>query len=164
MKRELVVNGKIHTVEVRKENGLVHFSLPDGSGTASIIKVEPGVYSVLLNGRSYQARAGHNENLIVVEIRGHTFEIEIQDPRAPRRNAGARAGEGQQRVLAPMPGKIIRLLVAEGTQVEPGDGIVVVEAMKMQNELKALRSGTVTSLLVGEGATVGAGELLAVIE
>jgi biotin carboxyl carrier protein len=63
-----------------------------------------------------------------------------------------------------MPGKIIRLLVAERTQVEPGDGIVVIEAMKMQNELKALRAGTVTSLPVGEGATVGAGELLAVIE
>jgi biotin carboxyl carrier protein len=164
MKRELVVNGKLHTIEVRKENGLVHFSLPDRSGTASIIKVEPGVYSVLLNGKSYQARAGQSENSIAVEIRGHMFEIEIQDPRAPRRNTGPRAGEGQQRVLAPMPGKIIRLLVAEGAQVEPGDGIVVIEAMKMQNELKALRAGTVTSLPVGEGATVGAGELLAVIE
>jgi biotin carboxyl carrier protein len=63
-----------------------------------------------------------------------------------------------------MPGKIVRVLVREGDAVEPGQGIVVMEAMKMQNELKALRAGAVTALPVTEGAAVAAGEVLAIIE
>jgi biotin carboxyl carrier protein len=164
MKRELIVNGKSQSIEVRQEDGCIHFSLPDCSGSASIVEVEPGVYSVLLDGVSYLAQAVRNETSIAVEVRGHVYEIEIVDPRAPRRKTGALAGEGRQTIVAPMPGKIVRVLVREGDAVEPGQGIVVMEAMKMQNELKALRAGAVTALPVAEGAAVGAGEVLAIIE
>jgi biotin carboxyl carrier protein len=164
MKRELIVNGKSRAIEVRQEDGLVHFSTPDGSGSASILEVEPGVYSVLMDGVSYSAQLIRTGGAISVEIRGHVFEIEIVDPRAARRKGGAQAGEGRQTILSPMPGKIVRVLVQEGHAVEPGQGIVVIEAMKMQNELKSQRAGTVTALPVAEGATVAAGEVLAIIE
>ena len=72
--------------------------------------------------------------------------------------------EGRQNVTAPMPGKVVRLLVADGDSVQAGQGIAVVEAMKMQNEMKAPRSGRVAALAVHEGDTVGAGAVLAVIE
>lgn len=164
MKRDLIVNGKSHSLEVNKENSLVHFSLPDRSGSASILEVEPGVYSVLLDGKSYRAQITRNERSITVEVRGHIFDVEITDPRAPSRNTSGRSTEGRQTIVAPMPGKVIRLLVSEGDRVEPGQGIVVMEAMKMQNELKAQRAGSVVSLPVAEGATIGAGQVLATIE
>jgi len=71
---------------------------------------------------------------------------------------------GRAQVAAPMPGKVVRVLVERGQAVEAGAGLVVVEAMKMQNELKSPKSGTVVELRVEAGATVNAGELLAVIE
>jgi biotin carboxyl carrier protein len=63
-----------------------------------------------------------------------------------------------------MPGKVVRLLVQEGTEVEPGHGIAVVEAMKMQNEIKSPKKGIVRKMLVGEGAAVNAGDVLAIVE
>ena len=164
MKRELIVNGKSQSIEFRKEDGLVQFSLPDRAGSASIVEVEPGVFSVLMDGVSYLAQASGTGSSIIVDVEGSVFDIEISDPRAPRRKTGALGGEGRQTIVAPMPGKIVRLLVNVGDAVEPGQGIVVMEAMKMQNELKALRTGVVTALPVAEGATVSAGEVLASIE
>jgi biotin carboxyl carrier protein len=69
-----------------------------------------------------------------------------------------------QDVKAPMPGKVIRLLVREGDEVQAGQGLAVVEAMKMQNELKALRAGRVLRVAVKDGATVGAGDVLVTLE
>ena len=163
MKRELVVNGKPYSIEIHEVDGMVHFSLPDHSGAASILEVEPGVFSVLMDGFSYLVQASRTESSIIVDVEGCVFDIEITDPRAPRRKTGSLGGEGRQTIVAPMPGKIVRLLVSEGDPVEPGQGIVVMEAMKMQNELKAQRAGVVTALPVAEGATVSAGEVLASI-
>jgi len=80
-----------------------------------------------------------------------------------RRGDGARGGAGVATIMAPMPGKVVRVLVAPGAAVEADQGIVVVEAMKMQNELKAPRAGRVISVAAKEGATVAAGETLATI-
>lgn len=116
-----------------------------------MVEVEPGVYSVLLNGMSF-------------EIRPSEWDVVIEDPRALR-SAGAAAGlEGRQTVTAPMPGKVVRVLVAEGDTVERGQGLVVIEAMKMQNELKAPKSGQVMSIGAAEGTAVAAGQMLAVVE
>lgn len=122
------------------------------------------MFSVLMDGVSYTAQASRNGASVTVEVGGRVFDLEIVDPRAPRRKAGGLGGEGRQTLSAPMPGKIVRLLAKVGDAVEPGQGIVVMEAMKMQNELKALRAGVVISLPVAEGATVSAGEVLALIE
>jgi biotin carboxyl carrier protein len=80
------------------------------------------------------------------------------------RSGRGRIGEGLQSVSAPMPGKVVRVLVTEGQSVAAGQGIAVVEAMKMQNEMKAPKSGRVIQLKVREGETVGTGEVLALIE
>jgi len=129
-----------------------------------IVTVEPGVYSVLLNGRSYEARVEDGDDCVIVFIDGHRFEIEIQDPRRWSRRAGRRGVEGRLNIAAPMPGKVVRVLVAQGDTVEAGQGLLVVEAMKMQNEMKAPKAGRVVSLTAREGATVAAGEVLAAIE
>jgi biotin carboxyl carrier protein len=101
---------------------------------------------------------------LVVVIDGTRFDIEVRDPRHFRRRNGWRGIEGLQNVTAPMPGKVVRLLVPLGSSVTAGQALVVVEAMKMQNELRAPKSGKVVSVPVHEGDTVAAGEVLVVIE
>ncbi|HEX8898352.1 MAG TPA: biotin/lipoyl-containing protein [Chthoniobacterales bacterium] len=100
-----------------------------------------------------------------VTVGSNRYVVTLTDPKrlSTVSEAGAH-GEGAARILAPMPGKVVRVLVAPGQAVEPGTGIVVVEAMKMQNEMKSPKSGTVTVLNVAVGATVNGGDVLAVIE
>ena len=93
------------------------------------------------------------------------YACEINDPRSLRtRRAAAGGAEGPQKITAPMPGKVVRIVAAQGTEVEAGKGVIVVEAMKMQNELKSPKTGKVQKILVPEGATVNAGDTLAIIE
>ena len=127
---------------------------------ADIVEVEPGVYSVLLDGRSYEVRVDGSE----ITLAGQRLHIEIADPRRWNPAAATLRAEGRESIKAPMPGKIVRVLVAPGDQVAVGQGIVVIEAMKMQNELKAPRAGRVASVSVKEGDAVTAGTVLAVIE
>lgn len=134
----------------------------------SIVEVEPGVYSVLsTSGRSYEVRVhrqGKSAAAWGVEVNGKSLAVEIEDPR--RRSArGGRAGaSGRQNISAPMPGKVVRLLVGAGDLVEAGQGVVVVEAMKMQNEMKSPKAGRVARILTEAGATVAVGDTLVVIE
>ena len=128
--------------------------------TADIRQVEPGVYSVVAGGRSYQARVDGS----VVSIAGRSFRVEVLDPRRWDRERNHQEAEGRQNITAVMPGKVVRVLVAQGDQVEAGQGLIVVEAMKMQNEMKAVKAGRVATLAAVAGATVNAGEILATIE
>jgi biotin carboxyl carrier protein len=151
MKLQLAINGAAREVEL-------------DHSAAHIAAVEPGVYSILLDGRSYEARVEQADGRIVVFIDGHRFEIEIRDPRRWSRQAAGQGIEGRLSVTAPMPGKIVRVLVAAGDAVAAGQGLLVVEAMKMQNELKSPKAGHVVTLAAREGARVAAGEVLAIIE
>jgi biotin carboxyl carrier protein len=128
-------------------------------GEASVVEVEPGVYSVIWDGRSYEARVGSG----FVEVGGRRYAARAADPRDFEAGAGA-AAHGRTEVLAPMPGKVVRVLVEEGAEVVAGQGVVVVEAMKMQNEMPAPKTGRVVALRVKTGETVAAGDLLAAIE
>jgi biotin carboxyl carrier protein len=124
------------------------------------VEVEPGVYSLLYAGRSYEARIDGTR----VSIGGRSFRAEVLDPRRWNRERNHGKTEGRQNIVATMPGRVVRVLVSAGDQVEAGQGIVVVEAMKMQNEMKAVRAGRVASLTAVAGATVNAGEILAAID
>jgi biotin carboxyl carrier protein len=92
------------------------------------------------------------------------YAAQLRDPRSLRSRVTADDGKGPRKLLAPMPGKIVRVLVAESAEVEAGQGIVVVEAMKMQNEIKSPKKGVVRKLVAAEGAAVNAGDVLAVVE
>ncbi len=98
------------------------------------------------------------------EVNGRRFEVEVRDPRNVSHRSKTAFGSGRQNITAPMPGKVIRVLVNEGDQVETGQGLVVVEAMKMQNEMKASRPGRVVSVLARAGNTIAAGDTLVVLE
>jgi biotin carboxyl carrier protein len=121
----------------------------------------PGVYSVLIESRSYQV---HRLSAGEVSVNGRVLAVEVFDPREMRALARGGVGEGRQNVAAPMPGKVVRLLVQAGDNVEAGQGLVVVEAMKMQNEMKSPKAGRVAEVRVRAEATVSAGDVLMVIE
>jgi len=164
MKLTLQVNGRDMSIELLAPAPAARFQL-DGTPTreAHVEIANPGVYSVLLDGRSYDAFVEETPAGLIVSLDGFRFEIQVKDPRRWTRAAAGRAAEGVQTLTSPMPGKVVRLLASPGDAVEAGQGILVVEAMKMQNELKATRAGKVLSIAAREGATVAAGEPLATV-
>ena len=100
-----------------------------------------------------------------VFLRGRSSDIRVIDPKRLRSGQAAAAHDhGSAEVVSPMRGKIVRVLVEQGSQVEAGDGLVIVEAMKMQNEMKSPKAGVVVSITAVAGDTVNAGDVLAVIE
>jgi biotin carboxyl carrier protein len=135
------------------------------SGQLDVVtQVEPGVFSVLVKGASYDVRLIETPQGMRAEASGREFAVEVRDPRDMARGARASIGSGRQNIAALMPGKVIRVLVSVGDSVDVGQGLVVVEAMKMQNEMKATHAGRVTEIRASAGQTVGAGEALLVIE
>jgi biotin carboxyl carrier protein len=131
---------------------------------ADAIKISPGVYSILLGGRSLEVRAQTLPGSLLLQTAGREYRVEIVDPRLWRRSrSGGIDLAGRQQISAPMAGKVVRVLVAPGQQVETGQGLLVVEAMKMQNEIRSPKTGTVERLLAKEGKAVNAGEILVVI-
>lgn len=128
--------------------------------SAEVREVEPGVYSVVAGGRSFEVRVDGGN----VSACQRSFCVEVVDPRRWNRDRNHRQADGVQVVAASMPGKVVRVLVSPGDLVEAGQGLIVVEAMKMQNELKAVRPGLVATMTAAPGDTVNAGEILATIE
>jgi len=150
MKWQILIDG--HPVEI------------DPQDLEAVKEVEPGVYSVLMDGRSFEVRTIAAQDVLSVETGGRRFTVEVRDPRNASRQSRAATGSGRQRISAPMPGKVVRLLIREGDAVDIGQGLIVVEAMKMQNEMKASRAGRVVEVFVRDGDTVTAGDTLVVIE
>jgi len=127
---------------------------------AELVEVEPGVYSVIAGLNCCEVRVAGDE----ITIGGHRFLFEIDDPRQWKRGGHRADAHGRASIAAAMPGKIVRVLVSVGDDVVAGQGIVVIEAMKMQNELKAPRNGRITGIEVMENDSVNAGAVLATIE
>jgi biotin carboxyl carrier protein len=130
---------------------------------ADISEISKGIYSILIGGRSLEVHVEAHGKILQITSSGREFVASVNDPRRYRKGGGAILAEGRQQVTAPMPGKVIRILVKAGDTVAAGQGIVVVEAMKMQNEVKSPKAGTIEKLLVAEGQPVNAGDALAVV-
>ena len=165
MKCEVKIGDKTRVVELTRQGDAWSVSLDGKPVQAEALEVSPNTYSILMDGRSYEIcvapRPDGNLTLLTGPLE---LTAEIADPRAWRgRKHGGVEAEGRQQIVAPMPGKVVRLLVAEGDKVEAGQGLFVVEAMKMQNEIRSPKSGTVESLKVKEGQPVNAGEILAFV-
>jgi biotin carboxyl carrier protein len=166
MKYEIVINGARRSVEFTPQtNGTarVTFTVDGRLVEADAVRLSRGAYSILLGGRSLEVTTEETSDGFLIRTNGREFQVEIIDPRSWRRRRGAGIElEGRQQLIAPMPGKIVRILVAAGQQVSAGQGLLVIEAMKMQNEIRSPKSGIVEKL-AREGQTVNAGEVLAIV-
>lgn len=127
--------------------------------------LRPGVLSLLLDGQSYRLVIDEDANDPAIYFEGHRYPYRLDDPRSLKaRRSHAGAADGPKPIKASMPGRVVRVLAQSGDTVEANQGIVVIEAMKMQNELKSPKAGTVADIRVSPGDTVAAGDVLAVIE
>jgi biotin carboxyl carrier protein len=164
MKVEITLDGKNHQVELAKVGERLRCTIDGAPLEADAVQIAPGIYSILIDGESLEVRAEPDGVGLRLSIGDREWRAQVPDPREWRRNRGGAAeAEGRQQVSAPMPGKIVRVLVEAGDSVGAKQGLFVVEAMKMQNEIRSPKSGKVERLLVTEGQTVNAGEALAII-
>ena len=174
MTLEIVVGERVRRVSVTQHGALLQVTLDGHTHLVDARRIGDNVLSLLLqaNGdarpvRSIDAalvsRNGNGE--LDVHVGGRTIPLQVREPssRSSRGGSGT-AGAGPQRVVSPMPGKIVRVLVKAGDEVKPRQGLVVVEAMKMENELRAAREGRVREVAVVEGQSVEAGAVLVVVE
>lgn len=164
MKYEVLIDGHLHQVELERADKGYECTVDGEPFALDVVMTARDVLSIIHEGRNYEAKREYSllgETHII--IGSERFAAEVRDPRSLRsRRAAAEAGPAK--IIAPMPGRIVRVIAAEGDHVEAGQGLVVVEAMKMQNEIKSTKRGKVTKIAIQEASAVNAGDLLAIVE
>lgn len=166
MKLHININGKELEADFSTAGQQATLTVNGQPLEARISEPEPGLFTVIIGDRVYRCApetlsGGETE----IAVNGRRIPVSVRDPRRIRSNAGAGdVAGGKAALIAPMPGKVVRLLKSVGDEVAAGQGIMIVEAMKMQNEVQSPRAGRVTEIRVSEGQTVNAGETLAVVE
>jgi biotin carboxyl carrier protein len=163
----VTIDGTVFRVDLDldREAGQWH-CLVDGRAIQMDARLaQPDFLSILIDGAAFRARRERIASGVRVWVGDQSYAAEVSDPRSLRsRRARTDSGKGPRPLVAPMPGKVVRFLVGENSPVEAGQGVVVVEAMKMQNEIKSPKKGVVLKLAVVEGAAVNAGDALAIVE
>ena len=169
MAYEVNIEHRTAKVDVLNRNGnKILLDIDGHKYDVDIVMVEQGVYSILYNGHSYNVELieGDGSKKYIVNTFAKTFNVEIVDAESKyinSRNKGLKPEE-ENLVASPMPGKVVRIPVRAGDKVTAGQTLVVVEAMKMQNEIKSPKCGTLERFLAKEGQTVNAGDVLAWVE
>jgi biotin carboxyl carrier protein len=164
MKLQAELNNEKYDVEIRRDGDKVFATVDGRSYELEASEPEPNVFLLKHEGRIYEVYVSPGQPS-QVRIGSNEFEISIHDPKRLRGSgADHEHGEGLAEIRTAMPGKVVRILLKTGTEVKKGDGIIVVEAMKMQNEMKSPKDGIVKEIRASEGITVNAGDILAIIE
>jgi biotin carboxyl carrier protein len=164
MKYEVKIQDRQVTAEIEQRGEHIDAQIDGRHYQLKIVSPEPGIYTVFDSDRVCEARVWtSDQNLFRVKIGGSFFSTSVID-RKHRRAVAEHQTEGRQILIAPMPGKVVRVLLSEGDEVVAGQGVLVVEAMKMQNEIKSPKSGRVIEIRAREGASVNANQVLAVVD
>lgn len=165
MTYEISIDGKNYRLDLNQEEGRWKCSLDGESVEVDAVIARPNVMSVIIGGQAFEVKRERTATDMHFWVKSARFAVDVRDPRSLRsRRAKGGGVEGPQKLLAPMPGKIVRIIVPAGQEVEAGQGVLVIEAMKMQNELKSPKKGVVKQVLAAEGQSVTAGEVLAIVE
>jgi len=161
---DATVDGRTLRVEVRGRDGRYVVTLDGRALEVDHQETGPHFASLIIGGRSYEAGLEKRPDGYNVVLAEDVLYVEICGASQGAAAAPRKAATGPARVVAPMPGRLVRVLVQPGQQVEAGEGLLVMEAMKMENELRSPRAGRVAELLVREGQTVETAALLVVVE
>jgi len=168
VKLKASINDQESDLVLNEVDGEYHIEIGGRNYAVRSISADDSSYLLLNGSRVYDCRVEsaqqRSREQFVVSLKGQRRSITIIDPRRLRTDENSdRHHHGLTEIAAQMPGKIVRVLVEQGSTVEKGTGVVVVEAMKMQNEMKSPRAGVVVSINVQPGDTVNAGEVLATV-
>jgi len=161
---DVTIDGKNYRLELNHAEGRWSCRLDGQNLEVDAILVRPDVLSLRIGNKTYEIKTERVGNDWYLWVGSARFAAEVRDPRALRGRARVADEHGPRKIKAPMPGKVVRLLVRQGEEVELGTGVAVVEAMKMQNEIKSPKKGTIQQILVGQGTAVNAGDVLAIVE
>ena len=169
MELELNLEGRKAIVKEISHEGNQHvIAVDDEIFNVDLVKVGPALYSVLYKGRSYNIEVvpGSEPKHYTVNTFYFTHDIEVVDAetRYIRSRDNATGGHASNIIRSPMPGKIVKILVAVGDTVEVGQTVIIVSAMKMESEFKAAKAGIVSEIAVAEGDTVDGNQVMVVIE
>jgi len=161
---DVTIDGTNHRLELERREKIWRCRLNGREVKMDAVLTRPDVLSVLIEGRAYEIKRERTAVDLHYWVGPVRYSAEVRDPRSLRSRKGTGNNDaGPRKLIAPMPGKVVRLLVAEKEEVEAGQGILVVEAMKMQNEIKSPKKGTVQKIVVMEGASVNPTDVLAII-
>ena len=168
MKLKVIADEREEDLLLKLEGGRVLAQIGNRVYTLDVREIEPDGFLFFLNTNVHECRVAERagaKDTFDVTLHGRSYEVTVVDPKRLRSGQNSdRHHHGVAEILAPMPGKVVRVHTEAGASVEKGAGVVVVEAMKMQNEMKSPRAGIVVSINVKPGDTVNAGDVLAVIE
>ena len=166
MKLELELDGQLIEADFVSTNGSAQLTFGEQNHEAEVSQPEPGFFVVQLNNRVYRCAVEKSPSgATEVVVNGQRVSVNVRDKKHLRGNAGGGAGaSGKVSLISPMPGKVVRILLNAGDEVAANQGVLIVEAMKMQNEVQSPKAGKVAEIRVTEGQTVNTGETLAVIE
>jgi biotin carboxyl carrier protein len=164
MTYDVTIDGKNYRLALeRAENGWL-CSLDGRVVEVDAVLARPDVLSLRIGNKAYEVKCERGAGDLGVWVGNVRFAAEVRDLRSLRGRVRTVDDHGPRKLTAPMPGKIVRVLVSQGAKVEAGAGVLVVEAMKMQNEIKSPKKGTIQKILVSEGAAVNPGDVLAIVE
>ena len=162
---EVIVGGKTYRLELTKAASGWECNLDGQAVSIDALIPRRDVLSLLVDGHSYEIKREQTAADLHMWVGSSRFAVELRDPRSLRgRQPTAGDEKGPRKIVAPMPGRIVRVLVAENSEVDAGQGVVVVEAMKMQNEIKSPKKGVVKKIMATTGAAVNPGDVLAIVE
>jgi biotin carboxyl carrier protein len=162
---DVSIDGKNYRLELDRSDGRWRCRLDGREIQMDAVLARRDVLSILLGGKAYEIKRERTPTDTHLWVGSTRYAVELRDPRSLRsRRAGAGDGAGPRKLVASMPGKVVRVLLPEKSSVEAGQGVLVVEAMKMQNEIKSPKKGIVQRIVASEGAAVSAGDVLAIVE
>jgi biotin carboxyl carrier protein len=161
---EITIDEKNYRVELNRVDGRWDCRLDGKPVEIDAVLTRRDVLSILIHGKAYEIKRERSATDLHLWVGSARYGVQLRDPRSLRSRAGADDGKGPRKLVAPMPGKIVRVLAPENSEVEAGQGVLVVEAMKMQNEIKSPKKGVVRKMVATEGANVNVGDVLAVVE
>jgi len=164
MTYDVTIEGKNYRLELNHPEGGWECRLDGRAIEIDAILARRDVLSIIIAGKAYEIKRERTVTDMHLWVGSVRYAAQVRDPRSLRSRASADDGKGPRKLIAPMPGKVVRVLVKENAEVDAGQGLLVLEAMKMQNEIKSPKKGVVRKMVATEGASVSAGDVLAVVE
>jgi len=164
MTYEVSIDGRTYRLDLEQVEGRWLCRLDGREIEVDAVLARPNVLSLRIGNQAYEVKCERVASDVHIWVGSRRFAPEVRDPRSLRSRVRDIDEHGPKKLTAPMPGKVVRILLAQGAEVEAGTGVLVVEAMKMQNEVKSPKKGTIQRILVAEGAAVNAGDVLAIVE
>jgi biotin carboxyl carrier protein len=161
---DVTIEGKNYRLELNRPEGNWECRLDGRVINIDAVLARKDVLSVIIDGKAYEIKRELTPTDMHLWVGSVRYAARVRDPRSLRSRESTDAGRGPRKLIAPMPGKVVRVLVTENTEVDAGQGLLVVEAMKMQNEIKSPKKGVVRKMVAAEGGLVSAGDVLAVVE